>query len=169
TATVQKLYPDRLQIAITEREPFALWQQNGRVFVVSDDGTVLEPYMAQHFTNLPLIVGQGAQLRAKEFLALLDRYPEVRSDVRALVLVAERRWNLRLRNGIDVRLPEADVERALAQLVALNRSDKLTSRDIVAVDLRMPGRVIVQLSDAAAAAREEALKAKKAKTKGGAA
>jgi len=167
TATVQKLYPDRLQIAVIEREAFALWQQNGRVFVISDDGTVLEPYMAQHFTNLPLIVGQGAQLRAKDFLALLARYPEIRNDVRASVLVAERRWNLRLRSGIDVRLPEADVEQALAQFMALNRSDKLTSRDIVAVDLRTPGRVIVQLSDAAALAREEALKAKKAKAKGG--
>jgi cell division protein FtsQ len=83
--------------------------------------------------------------------------------------VAERRWNLRLRSGIDVRLPETDVERALVQLAGLIRNDKLTSRDITAIDLRLPDRVTVQLSDAAALAREEAVKAKKPKNKGGAA
>ena len=44
-ATVLKLYPDRLQIDIKEREAFALWQKDGRVVVIADDGTVLEPYV----------------------------------------------------------------------------------------------------------------------------
>jgi cell division protein FtsQ len=167
-ASVQKLYPDRLQIGIAEREAFALWQHDGRIFVISADGTVLEPFTGQRFTNLPLLVGSGAELRAKDFLALLDRYPEIRNDIGASVLVAERRWNLQLRSGIDVRLPETDVERALVQLAALIRNDKLTSRDITMIDLRLPDRVTVQLSDAAALAREEAVKAKKPKIKGGA-
>ena len=168
-ASVQTLYPDRLQIGITEREAFALWQQNGRVFVISGDGTSLEPYTGQRFTNLPFVVGEGAETRAKEFLALLDRHPEIKREVRASVLVAQRRWNLHLRNGIDVRLPETDIERALDQFAALNRDDKLTSRDITAIDLRLPDRVTVQLSETAAHAREEVIKAKKTKNKGGSA
>ena len=63
------------------------------------------------------MVGRGAETRAKDFLALLDRYPAIRDQVRASVLVAERRWNLQLKNGIDVRLPETDVEQALDTLV----------------------------------------------------
>ena len=86
--------------------------------------------------------------------------------LRASIFVAERRWNLRLKNGIDVRLPETNVEQALDRLVALDREKKLLSRDIVAVDLRLTDRVTVRLSDAAAQAREDALKEKK-KKKGG--
>jgi cell division protein FtsQ len=166
-ATVQKLYPDRLQIAITERTAFALWQKDRRISIVADDGTVLEPFIAPRYTTLPLFVGTGAAERAKEFLALLDRYPDIRDQVRASVLVAERRWNLRLKNGIDVRLPEFDVAAALDRLVALDKEKKLLSRDITAVDLRLADRVTVRLSDAAAQARDEALKAKKPKPKGG--
>ena len=103
---------------------------------------------------------------ANDFLAIVDRYPDIRGMLRASILVAERRWNLRLNNGIDVRLPEADVEQALERLVRLDREKKLLSRDIVAVDLRLPDRVTVRLSDAAAQAREDALKDKK-KKKGG--
>lgn len=167
-ATVQKLYPDRLQVSITEREAFALWQKEGRVGVIAEDGTVLEPYVARRFTNLPLFVGTGAERLAKDFLALLDRYPDIRTQVRASVLVAERRWNLRLKNGVDVRLPESQVEQALDQLTALDRDKKLLSKDITLVDLRFDDRVTVRLSDAAATAREEALKAKKPKKEGGA-
>ena len=169
-ATVLKLYPDRLQIGITERKPFALWQIDGKVSVVADDGAVLEPYVARRFTGLPFVVGRGANTRAKAFLAELERVPEIRDEVRAAILVAERRWNLRLRNGLDVRLPEEDLGRALARLVALDREKQLLSRDIVAIDLRLSDRVVVRLSDEAAKAREDALKAaEKAKRKPGAA
>jgi cell division protein FtsQ len=166
-ATVQKLLPDRLVISITEREPFALWQKAGRVGVIAGDGTVLEPYVAAPYSNLPLVVGNGAEMRANQFLALLDRHPELRANVRASVLVADRRWNLWLRNGIDVRLPEFDVDKALDQLAALERDAKLSTRDITVIDLRLADRVTVQLSDAAAQARDEAIKKKQQKTKGG--
>jgi cell division protein FtsQ len=166
-ATVLKLYPDRLQIGIKEREAFALWQQAGRVSVIAGDGTVLEPYVNGRLIRLPLVVGLGAAVRAKEFLARLDRYPDLRDQVRASVLISERRWNLRLRNGLDIRLPETDVEQSLVTLAALDKDKKLLSRDIVAIDLRLPDRVTVRLSEAAAALRAEALKEKKPAKKGG--
>jgi cell division protein FtsQ len=165
-ATVLKLYPGELQIGIKEREAFALWQKDGQVSVIADDGTVLEPYVTPGLIRLPLVVGRGAETRAKEFLALLDRYPAMRDFVRASVLVGERRWNLRLRNGIDVRLPESDVASALERLVALDREKNLITRDILAIDLRLPDRVTVRLSDAAAQARIDAAK-DKPKKKGG--
>jgi cell division protein FtsQ len=168
-ATVQKLLPDRLVISIAERAAFALWQKEGRVGVIAGDGTVLEPSVLARYAHLPLVVGAGAETRARNFLALLDRRPELRANVRASVLVAERRWNLRLKNGVDVRLPEFDVERALDQFAALERDVKLSDRDITAIDLRLPDRVTVRLSDDAFQAREEAAKKKQQKPKGGSA
>lgn len=168
-ATVLKLYPDRLQIAIKEREPFALWQKDGRVSVIAADGTVLESYVSPRLVRLPLVVGRGAAERAEGFLAMLDGYPELRDQVRASVLIAGRRWNLRLSNGLDILLPESGVELALTTLVGLDKDKKLLTRDIVSVDLRLPDRVTVRQSAAAAAARAEALKDKKPVKKGNAA
>src|SRR6185503_14797429 len=118
-ATVRKLYPDRLQITITEREAFALWQQQGKVQVIAADGTVLAAKVEPRLASLPFVVGNGAAARARGFLALLDQYPAIRDQVRASILVAERRWNLRLRNGLDIRLPETEVAAALDRLVTL--------------------------------------------------
>jgi cell division protein FtsQ len=164
-AAVRKLYPDRLQITVTERDAFALWQREGKVSVISADGTVVGSLADWHFAHLPLVVGPGAAARAREFLALLDAHPEIRRQVRASVLIAERRWNLKLKNGLDVRLPETDVPRALDTLAELDHDKHLISRDITAIDLRLSDRVSVHLSDEVAHAREEALKDKTAKRK----
>jgi cell division protein FtsQ len=170
-ATVLKLYPSRLRIGITERKPFALWQKNRRVSLIAADGAVLESYAPQRFLSLPLVVGKSAQHEARAFLGLVKRYPAITRQVEAFVLVAERRWNLYLKNGVEVLLPEDDPARGLDTLADLARAKKLLTRDIVKVDLRLGDRVTVRLSDAAAAAREDAVKAaekaRKAKRKGG--
>jgi cell division protein FtsQ len=166
-ATILKLYPGQLQIDIVERTAFALWQQDGRLSVIADDGAVLEPYMSRRFISLPLVVGKGAADKARDFLALLDRYPQVRSATKAAIYVGERRWNLRLKDGLDIRLPENDVGNALALLSKLDKDDRLFSRDIVSVDMRLPDRLTVQLSEDAAKAREELFKDKKTKKKPG--
>jgi cell division protein FtsQ len=159
-ATVLKFYPDSIQIDIVEREAFALWQHNGTVSVISEKGTVLQPYTPGPFKSLPLVVGKGAETRAKEFLDLLATHSHIRGQVKAVIFVGERRWNLRLADGIDVRLPEKDVDAALAALTRLDKDEKLFSRDITAIDLRLPDRLTVRLSEDAAKARADMLKDK---------
>jgi cell division protein FtsQ len=166
-ATVLKLYPDHLHVSIVERNGFALWQKDGKIAVVAKDGTALQSYVDARYAKLPLVVGRGADKQAGDFLALLDRYPAIRDQVRASILVAERRWNLKLNNGLDIRLPENDPAGALDTLVTLDREKKLLSRDIASIDLRLDDRITVRLSEQAAQAREEAVKDRKAKKKGG--
>ncbi|MFG1458536.1 cell division protein FtsQ/DivIB [Xanthobacter sp. VTT E-85237] len=170
SASVRKLYPDRVDIHVVEREAYALWQMNGQINVIAKDGTPIAPYSDDpRYVNLPIVVGEGAQEQVGEIVDALARVPAVRDQVRAAILVAERRWTLKLRNGIDVRLPEGPVDDALLQLADLDRDKKLLTRDITIVDLRLPDRVVVRLSDAAADARAQMLKARAKAKKGGAA
>ena len=151
-ATVLKLYPGELQIGITEREAFALWQKDGRVSVIADDGTVLEPFVAPRLLQLPLVVGRGAETRAKEFLALLDRYPAIRDQVRAvdpgrraaLEPAAEATASTFACRKPSRRPRSNGWSRSTA-------TSKLITRDIAAIDLRLPDRVTVRLSPTAAA------------------
>lgn len=167
SATVRKLYPDELEIAVTEREPFALWQNHGEVFVVAVDGTVIDRLNDERFTRLPLVVGEGAANRAKAFVKLMESAPELRSRVRAGMLVGQRRWTLKLDTGLEVRLPEENPAQALARFAALVRDQKILDRDVLAVDMRYGDRVVLRLSEEAADARAEVLKSK-AKLKGSA-
>lgn len=165
-ATVRKLYPDHLEIALVERRAFAVWQKDYTLSLISPDGTVLAPVDPRAVPPLPLVVGPGAAAKAQEFLSLLDHYPVLRDELRAAIRVADRRWNLKLKSGLDIRLPESGVEAALDRLMALDHDKKILTRDLTAIDLRLPDRVTVRLSEEAAQAREQALKDKK-KRKGG--
>ncbi len=167
-ATVRKLYPDQLVISVTERKAFALWQIDGEVSVIASDGAAIDKMRDQRFARLPFVVGEGANKRVEEYLKLLHAAGDFRSRITAGVLVSQRRWNLKLNNGVDIRLPEAEPEKAVATLAKLAQENKLPDRDIIAIDFRVPGRIAVRLSEEAAAKRLEA-KTKKSRTKGGAA
>ena len=163
---VRKFYPNALSIGIVENKPFALWQLNGELSVVGVDGRVIGVMDDSAFADLPLVVGKGAAVHAGDFVALLATQPDIKALVRAGVWVGDRRWTLKLQNGLDVHLPEENPEQALARFAVMVRDQKVLDKDIVSVDLRQSDRVVLRLTEAAASARLELLKAK-AKAKGG--
>ncbi|GGE42382.1 hypothetical protein GCM10007276_19600 [Agaricicola taiwanensis] len=163
SASVRKFYPDRVEIAVTERKPFAVWQQEGSFSVISADGTSIDSARDGRFSHLPLVVGEGADAAAGEFLPVLAKFPGVAKKTYGAVRIGDRRWNLRLTNGFDVKLPDEGVEAALAKLDGLIRDGKIMSRDLVSIDLRDKKRTLVRLTpEAAKTAREAMAKAKKA-------
>lgn len=165
-ASVRKLFPNRLLIEVTEREPFALWQREGDVHLIAADGTVIDAMQDDRFIDLPFVAGEGANKRAAEFVDLLEAAGELRQKIRAGVLVSERRWNLKLANGVDVRLPEKNPKAALKTLEQAEREQRITQKDILAIDLRHPGRIVVRLGVDAYTARVEAQSKKPGKAKG---
>jgi cell division protein FtsQ len=148
SAEVRRVWPDRIYVRVVERKPVAIWQNDGELAVIDHTGHAIAGEDVTRFTNLPLVVGKGADAAAGGLLDLLARQPLLRDHVKAAVRVGERRWNLRLDNGVEVRLPEEGAEAALVELVRLAREQDILSRDIKAIDLRFPDRLIVKLPQA---------------------
>lgn len=161
--SVRKLYPDRLLIELTERQPAALWQKDGVVALVAADGTVLDEVHDPREADLPFVVGDGANARVGEFVQLVAAAGDVGPRIRAGVLEGGRRWDLKMDSGLEVMLPEADAVAAVTQFVRLAHDDRLLDKDLISVDLRIPGRLVARISEEAAAARAQALAKKHAK------
>jgi cell division protein FtsQ len=163
-ASITKLFPGRVVIDIDERKPYALWQQDGVVKIVAADGTPIDTYDDRRFADLPLVVGENANAHIDEYRALLDAAGGLRARIKAGILIAQRRWTLQLDNQVQVALPEIGAPAAVAQLAELQREDHVVDKDILSIDLRIPGRMFVRLTENAAAAR--AALAPKPKSKG---
>ncbi len=155
-ASVRKLFPDSLVIDVTERKPYALWQKDGAVSVIAADGARIGGFHDVKFEKLPFVVGDGANLRAKEFASLLAAAGDIRSKIRAGILVSQRRWTLVMKSGVEVKLPEADPQAAVRLLARLDKQDRLLEKDVVTLDFRVPGKLYVRLTDQAIAARAAA-------------
>ncbi len=164
-ASVSKLYPNRLLVEIEERQPAALWQKAGIVSIVAADGTPIDDMRDPRFERLPLVVGDGANANLAEYLSILDASGDLRERIRAGLYVAGRRWTLKTVAGLEIALPERDPAEAVARLGALEHEGRILEKDILSLDLRIPGRVVARLTPDAAAARADLL-AKKSKKKG---
>jgi cell division protein FtsQ len=164
SASVRKLYPDHLVIDLVERAPYALWQKDGKVSIVATDGAPIDQFTDSRFIGLPFVVGDGANERLPEFMTLLAAASELRPKIRAGVLVSGRRWDLVMSNGVEVKLPETDPQAAVATLLRLQREDRVLDRAALSLDLRVPGRMFVRLTEEAAAGRIPAHPAKKGAT-----
>ena len=150
SASVRIVFPNRLQITIRERIPYALWQNNGRFRVIDSSGTVIATLAAGRFSTLPVVVGTGANKKAFALVNQLEGHPALKARLGAAVWVAERHWTVYLDSGIRVILPHEGVSEALDRLMMLENRHALLERDIVSVDLRMPGRATVRLLPQAA-------------------
>lgn len=148
TASVERLYPDTIHVTIDEHAPLAVWRTEDGSELVDDRGVVVSGLEVRSFPHLPLVVGPGAASAAPGIVAILARRPAIAERVVAAIRVGERRWTLRLDNGVNVHLPEEGVEVALDQLIGIDQKTGLLGRDITMVDMRLPDRVTVLPAEA---------------------
>jgi len=154
-ASVLRLFPNRLHIEVTERQPYALCQTAGQFYVIDESGNAMTHLNAANWAHLPVVVGRGAQENAATLVNQLSVHSSLRLMVRAAARVADRHWTLYLANGVRVLLPETDVPGALDTLMRIEREQAIMSREIVSIDLRLADRMTLRLSERGAAAREQ--------------
>jgi cell division protein FtsQ len=158
-AQVQRRFPNKLDIAVKEREPFAVWQRGQAYYVIDKSGAAMSGLAASHLVKLPLVTGEGANKAAAELINHLEAYPELLLQVKAAARVGSRRWTLYLDSGITVQLPETNWMQAVKAVDELNRTQQLLSKGIKSVDMRLDGRVVVEVAEVAAEMDETAKKA----------
>jgi cell division protein FtsQ len=144
-ATVMRKYPNRLDIVVTERQPFAIWQRDGAHYVIDQTGTAMSTLDPKRLRPLLLVTGEGAHRAVAGLVNELEAVPQVKKHVAAAARVGHRRWTLYLDNGVTVALPEEGAGKALVALARIDRAQGLLSKGIKAVDLRLPGEIIIEL------------------------
>ena len=144
-ATVERRLPETVLVRLVERRPFAVWQHDGRFVLIDRDGnTVTDSDVAAFAKEVPLVVGVGAPQAATALIDVLSTQPALMARVAAAVRVGERRWNLRMKNGTDVLLPEAAAPQALARLLDLQAKHAVLDRPLQSIDLRLPDRLVLR-------------------------
>ena len=149
SVVVERHLPGTLYIRLTEKEPVAVWQHGQKYLPLDATGKPIQDTQTA-LPNLLLVVGEGAPEQTPVLLEILDRYPEIRRQVRSAVRVSRRRWNLMLNdaeNGVVVKLPETGIKEALDRLTRAAESEKLLKRDLSMIDLRQNDRLIVRLKE----------------------
>lgn len=147
-STIERHLPDTVIITVVERTPIAIWQTQKKFILINEKGERVsnQPIGIKDikiFQKFLLVVGQGANTEAAAIINLINQYPDIKDRTLALIRIGGRRWNVLLRNGITLLLPEGVESSALERLNTYQTQFHLFERPIETIDMRLPDRMVI--------------------------
>ena len=143
-STIERMLPDTILISIVEREPLALWQLDSKLHLIDAEGEVILNDGLENYSDLLMVVGNGAEIEASALIALIGTEPALMQQVKAATWIGGRRWNVHLKGDIVVRLPEDDAQSAWTRLAEYHKNHRVLDKNVTVLDLRIPDRLIVK-------------------------
>ena len=146
-ATVQRVFPDGLTVAVAEREPYAIWRLPGRDLLVDATGRELGAVGSGSDVGLPVVAGVGAGPKATEVLALIAGYESIARRFAVAHRIADRRWRLELVSGARIELPAEGAAAAIDRLVARVSTQQLAGLldgRLDSIDLRHGEHIVIR-------------------------
>lgn len=148
TAEVRLEGSSILHVKVKEKVPALLLKDETGIHVLNKNGDYIRPLLSTEYgSKLPVITGEGAQKAAAEAFILFSALYDKLDEVRGLVLVGGRRWNIVLKSGQVIMLPEKKSEQAVQKILILDKAEKILSRDIAVFDFRLPYRITLRFPE----------------------
>lgn len=136
SASVRRVWPDTLQVVVTEHKPVAHWGANA---LLNEQGAVFTPAVESFPPGLPLLLGPpGLETMVIERMARINTALQpLRQHVQRLALDERRAWSVTLNNGVELLLGREDIDARVQRYVAAYPSAlELRVTQLTAVDLR---------------------------------
>jgi len=167
SASLRRVYPNRLQVDITERKPIAFVNLGGGVKLVDADGVTLDKPSDASF-DFPVLTGIDSSMSLKDRrarLALFDQFAQelklrvngaawVVSEADLSDLVDLKALLVEGRQTILVHFGDKDFGQRFDTFLALLPQVQRASPSVDSVDLRYRGQVVVSPKEAANAKAE---------------
>lgn len=144
----RSFFPNNIVVKIKERTVKAIWEYEGRYYPVDSEGNVIEVEEYEPDAPILLLAGYDAPNHLEELLKTLATDEELAGRVKAAVFVSGRRWNLvfdNASNGIVVKLPEKNFDKAYQKISLLNKRQGIFKRKLTSFDVRYDNRIIVDI------------------------
>jgi cell division protein FtsQ len=140
---VRRIYPNQLEIDVVERKPVAIWQRDGEFYVVDKHGSAFTSLEAKDIKGKIVVTGEGAHKHVFELVNHIEAHDGLKSRIAAAGWIGDRRWNLYLKSGMVVMLPEKDLATGLEKFLKLDTRFDLSQKAVSRVDLRLGDRVVI--------------------------
>ncbi len=143
---ITRSMPNLINIAITEYEPFAIWQDDGKKYVTDKDGNTVLVDNIDEFKHLVILSGNGANTHAKSLFNIFTIDANLSARVYSATWLGGRRWDIRFDNGLLIKLPEDNISDAWHSLIKIyNMPGSIVGLNVI--DLRIDGKIYLEYGD----------------------
>ena len=128
-------------VRIRYKNIVAAWENNGLIFPLLDNGDhIMTTFNHNEIESLKYFVFTGVKPQnGLAIINLIKAYPKLAGKIHRIAYVEGRRFNLNLKDGRIIMLPENDALAALKKI----RESGILEKNFMELDLRSPGRMLV--------------------------
>lgn len=141
SSNVKRALPDKIKIEIINKEPIAIWQNKKKFMFITKQGTTMKIRDSKNLDDFIIVTGENANMRTKELLDIIKVDPDIFSQVNSAIRIGDRRWDIRLKNGVEIKLPEKNPEIAWNKYIELNYNPKFQNKRLKIIDLRIENKI----------------------------
>ena len=134
-----------LLVEVIERKPVAVYRENDDLALIDLKGYKINNIFSRNDRkDLPLIVGTGGNYQVKEALEIYQLLSIYLNEIRGLIRIGERRWDIIFKNNKRIKLSEKYPKRSLRNFLSSDKSYLISSNDFVIIDLRFTNKIILR-------------------------
>ncbi len=136
---VSKVYPFSLKVQIEKTHFLAKINNNGKIYFVGSNGKLSKNNFLNE--NLPFIFGKPTVVEFLKFKNIIDLSKISYDQINSLFFFPSKRWDIKLKNGILLKLPNNNVESSLDNIFEFLSNKKI--KNIKIVDARINNQIIL--------------------------
>ena len=148
-ASIKKVLPSTLKINVTENDPYAIYFQEGKSFLIDLDGSIItEINLNNYEDDLLFVRGENSPELLEQLIRDISiAFPNLTQTLEEVEFIEKRRWNLKLNNKLLVKLPDENIQQSLKNLKQLFEEQEVMESNIIEIDLRIQGRATLKVLD----------------------
>ncbi len=148
-ASIKKVLPSTLKINVTENDPYAIYFQEGKSFLIDLDGSIItEINLNNYEDDLLFVRGENSPELLEQLIRDISiAFPNLTQTLEEIEFIEKRRWNLKLNNKLLVKLPDENIQQSLKNLKQLFEEQEVMESNIIEIDLRIQGRAALKVLD----------------------
>lgn len=145
SVSVERVMPDTIKINVSEEKPQALYIDGDKRYLINFAGKIIEQIQEQPSEEYMIVKGKDANLKFAAILDQIKNFDGIYQNIDYISLNEGRRWDVQLKNNIQIKLPEMRVAEALRFFDENFRNIAKLSK-LCLVDLRLiPDKVYIKI------------------------
>jgi len=128
----------QLDIFILEHIPYGVLEFNKKYYLIDINGIRIKAIESSEFPGLFRLYGEGATLAIKELPPIIQKLKQLNFDVIKVERVDLRRWNIFIKKGFYLKLPNINPINSINFLYPLKNIDY---NNLDSIDLRIKDRI----------------------------
>ena len=140
---ITKTSNNLITIKIEEKNIIGLLNIENNNFLIDEFNNIIETKITPNLFHLPVFIGKNSNKNASVILNLIKE-SDINLNYLSFSFVDQRRWNINLKNGVKILLPETKVLDTLKLLNKVTSKYNILNGNFIEIDMRIYGKYFLK-------------------------